>query len=70
MIDDERISEILAQATDPRDAADQMVAAALEAGGHDNATAVVVDVVGLVTENSYDSERRRVSLERKLGALP
>ena len=42
----------------------------MQAGGRDNATAVVVDVVGLATENSYDSERQRVSLEQKLGALP
>ncbi|MCW2791336.1 MAG: stp 1 [Nocardioides sp.] len=70
MIDDEHLREILATVTDPRDAADGMVAAALEAGGQDNATAIVVDVVGLVTEHSYDSERQRVSLEQKLGALP
>jgi protein phosphatase len=70
MIDDERIGAILGGATDPRDAADQMVAAAVDAGGRDNATAIVVDVVGLVAENSYDSERQRVSLEQKLGALP
>jgi serine/threonine protein phosphatase PrpC len=70
MIDDPRIAAILASAEDPRDAADQMVAAAVGAGGRDNATAIVVDVVGLVTENSYDSERQRVSLEQKLGALP
>jgi protein phosphatase len=70
MIDDDRIGQILGQATDPRDAADQLVAAAVEAGGRDNATAVVVDVVGLASENSYDSERQRVSLEQKLGALP
>ena len=46
MIGDDVIEELLAEATDPRDAADRVVAAALEAGGHDNATAVVVDVIG------------------------
>jgi serine/threonine protein phosphatase PrpC len=37
---------ILDGVEDPRDAADRIVAAAVEAGGGDNATAVVVDVVG------------------------
>ena len=69
MISDGRISSILLGAEDPRDAADQLVAAALEAGGRDNATAVVVDVVGW-TEDDYDSDRQRLSLETKLGALP
>jgi serine/threonine protein phosphatase PrpC len=45
MIDDARIAEILGQAGDAQDAADRLVAAAVEAGGRDNATAVVVDVV-------------------------
>lgn len=70
MIDDDAMAAILREVEDPRDAADRMVADALAAGGRDNATAVVVDVVGLVTGRSYDSERQRVSLEEKLGALP
>ena len=70
MIDDAQIAEIMAEAEDPRDAADKVVAAAVAAGGQDNATAVVVDVVGLVHDTPYDSERQRVSLEEKLGALP
>jgi len=70
MIDDGAMAEILGRVADPRDAADELVAAAVRAGGRDNATAIVVDVVGLATENSYDSERQRVSLEQKLGALP
>jgi protein phosphatase len=45
MIDDARIAEILGQGGDAQDTADRLVAAALEAGGRDNATAVVVDVV-------------------------
>jgi protein phosphatase len=69
MIDDGRIADILAAADDPRDAADQLVAAALAAGGRDNATALVVDVVGWSDED-YDSDRQRLSLETKLGALP
>lgn len=46
MIDDEAIAEVLRARHDPRDAADRLVEAALAAGGEDNATAVVVDVVG------------------------
>jgi len=70
MIDDDEVAAILAEATDPRDAADRLVEAAVRAGGRDNATAVVVDVMGLERESGYDSERQRVSLEMKLGAPP
>jgi PPM family protein phosphatase len=70
LVDDPEIATILTHSVDPRDAADRLVAAALEAGGDDNATAVVVDVVGLVPDQAYDSEQQRVSLETKLGALP
>lgn len=70
MIDDDQIGAILVDVSDPRDAADQLVAAAVAAGGRDNATAVVVDVVGLAEDRPYDSDAQRVSLEQKLGALP
>ena len=70
MIDDDAIAAILRETDDPRDAADRVVAAAVAAGGRDNATAVVVDVVGLVAEDDYDSARQMESLEQKLGALP
>jgi serine/threonine protein phosphatase PrpC len=65
MIDDRTVAAILGEATDPRDAADRLVAEAVNAGGRDNATAVVVDVMGLDSESGDDSERRRVSLELK-----
>ena len=48
-------------------AADALVRAAVAAGGRDNATAVVVDVVGLVKDATYDSRRQQESLESKLG---
>jgi PPM family protein phosphatase len=70
MIGDAAIETILRETDDPRDAADTMVAEAVSAGGEDNATAVVVDVVGLAADSAYDSRRQRESLEEKLGALP
>lgn len=70
MIGDDEIARIMRETEDPRDAADRLVAAAVSAGGHDNATAVVVDVVGLAHDNPYDSDAQRESLEQKLGALP
>lgn len=70
MIDDDEIAAILGACEDPRDAADKLVAAAVAAGGRDNATAVVVDVVGLSHETPTGAEEQRVSLEQKLGALP
>jgi protein phosphatase len=46
MIDDATIALVLRECADPQDAADRLVDEALDAGGRDNATAVVVDVVG------------------------
>ena len=70
MIDDAAIEGILRETEDPREAADNLVAAAVSAGGEDNATAVVVDVVGLAADNADASGRQRGSLEEKLGAVP
>jgi serine/threonine protein phosphatase PrpC len=70
MIGDDELAGLLSAYSDPRDAAERIVAAAVAAGGIDNATAVVVDVMGLVSNHSYDSERQRESLEQKLGTLP
>lgn len=55
MVDDEGLEAILAACPDPADAADQLVRAAVAAGGEDNATAVVVDVVGS-REESIEGE--------------
>jgi len=41
---DDRITEILSQYTDPRVAANELVDRAVDAGGHDNVTVLVVDV--------------------------
>lgn len=70
MVPDATIEHLLRESPDPRDAAERLVQAALAAGGRDNATAVVVDVVGLVKDDAYDSARQRLSLVTKLGALP
>lgn len=71
MISDDELAEIMRTAEDPRDAAEQVVAAAVAAGGEDNATAVVVDVVGLAEDGVPHVVRAEpVSLEEKLGALP
>ncbi len=55
MIDDDEIARLLGDHADPREAAEQVVAAAVAAGGIDNATAVVVDVVGWASEGTTDS---------------
>ena len=69
LVRDRDLAGLLAASPDPRDAAEGVVEAALAAGGIDNATAVVVDVVGLSAEE-YDLQKRRESLHEKLGALP
>ena len=59
---DALIAEILGGVDYPRDAADRLVRAAVAAGGRDNATAIVVDVVGLVKDATYYSQRQLQSL--------
>lgn len=51
MLAPDELGRILVEVADPGDAADRLIAAALAAGGEDNATAVVVDVVRLVHED-------------------
>jgi protein phosphatase len=70
LLRDAEIAEVLRGNADPRDAAERVVASALAAGGIDNATAVVVDVMGLADDRTYDSRRERESLHENLGALP
>ncbi len=43
---DAEIAAVLASTPDPQDAAERLVEAAVAAGGHDNVTAVVLDVLG------------------------
>lgn len=70
MLEHDAMTAILASTADPRDAADRLVLAAVSEGGRDNATAVVIDVMGWADDNPYDSTRERASLEEKLGVLP
>jgi protein phosphatase len=70
MLEQEQMASILDATPDPRDAAERLVLAAVAEGGRDNATAIVIDVVGWQDENPYDSEQQRASLEQKLGVLP
>ena len=44
-LDDDQMAALLRRYEDPRDAAAELVRRAVEAGGHDNVTAIVVDVV-------------------------
>lgn len=71
MVDDDTLGELLRGSIDPRDAAEAVVRAAVAGGGEDNATAVVIDVVGWAESDAQHRTRcEPVSLEKKLGALP
>jgi protein phosphatase len=70
MIDDAEIAGLLADHADPAEAADRIVAAALSAGGIDNVTAVVVDVVGWDGESDDDPGHHGESLHEDPGSLP
>ncbi|HXY98570.1 MAG TPA: protein kinase [Stellaceae bacterium] len=51
---DDSIADVLRERSAPGDAARALVAAALQAGGSDNCTALVLDVVGLPAADSAD----------------
>jgi len=53
-LSDETIAEILRERSAPTDTARALITAALQAGGTDNATALVLDVVGLPEADSAD----------------
>ncbi|WP_149203964.1 PP2C family protein-serine/threonine phosphatase [Actinotalea subterranea] len=60
-LDDDAIRDVLVTAADPQDAAQMLVARALEAGGQDNVSAVVVDVAMAPGEADTESTRRAPS---------
>jgi len=70
MLAHDDIARILDEHQDPATAAEQVVAAAVAAGGRDNATAVVVDVVGLTREMPHGTGVRQPSTEQETGAHP
>lgn len=62
MIDDHEIASIMRQAPSAQSCADQLVEAALAAGGFDNATAVVVDVEGFKAVREKKQARKSKAL--------
>jgi protein phosphatase len=58
-LDDAGIKDILVGHVDPQIAADELIAAALRAGGRDNATAVVVDVLAVAAGADPATTARR-----------
>jgi serine/threonine protein phosphatase PrpC len=53
-LSDQNIAELMRDRSAPGDTANALVAAALQSGGSDNCTALVLDVVGLPTADSID----------------
>jgi PPM family protein phosphatase len=72
LVRDAELAQVLMDSPDPGDAADRVVAAALAAGGVDNATAVVVDVMGLGDRRTDDSrlESLHQNLHENMGDRP
>jgi protein phosphatase len=70
LVRDADLARLLVGHPEPGDAAESVVAAALDAGGIDNATAVVVDVVGWSVDRPDGSRRQHESPHEKLGVLP
>ncbi|PWN04803.1 serine/threonine-protein phosphatase [Nocardioides silvaticus] len=70
MLAHDDIARILGEHPDPATAADEVVAAAVAAGGRDNATAVVVDVVGLTREEPHVADVQRSATKQETGAHP
>lgn len=62
MIEDHEIASIMRQASSAQSCADQLVEAALAAGGFDNATAVVVDVEGFKAVREKKQARKSRAL--------
>ncbi len=62
MVPDAKIELLSVSSATPIDCTDQLVAAALEAGGHDNVSVIVVDVVSDGREEARRLARRRAVL--------
>ena len=59
---DDRLQQLLAERTAPEEVANRIVTAALEAGSHDNATAVVLDVLAVPSADRLDLEAQVADL--------
>ncbi len=59
MVDDDLLESTLVRISNPQKCANALVEEALAAGGHDNVTAIVVDVAAGSTEKRVAKERRR-----------
>ncbi len=57
-----RLQQLLAERTAPEEIASRIVTAAIEAGSHDNATAVVLDVLAVPAADRIDLEARIADL--------
>ncbi len=62
MIEDPQIESIMAHTHSAQECADKLVAAALQAGGYDNATAVVIDVEGFREVRQRKAARKSKAL--------
>ncbi len=62
MIEDPEITRIMSRSETAQECADNLVAAALEAGGYDNATAIVVDVEGFRVAREHKEKRKSRAL--------
>ncbi|MGB0191310.1 MAG: PP2C family protein-serine/threonine phosphatase, partial [Nocardioides sp.] len=71
MLDHEQMRQVLAASSDPDLAAEALLAAALDAGGRDNATVVVVDASPAPDDPAATADTTAdLGLEQRLGALP
>ena len=69
-VEDSVIAELLSTIPDPQAAADQLVRRALAAGGHDNVTVVVLDVVEVLRDRAVAGRDRRDAAAESAAADP